>query len=246
MQPKISVITVVFNNVSEIKETMLSVLNQDYPDLEYIVIDGGSNDGTLEIIENYKLKIENDEFKNVDFKYISEKDSGIYEAMNKGIELATGEWITNVNAGDVLLEIPLIILAMPEIKKYDALCGSVIINNNKIIEPEFNWKMLIHNTLPHQGLYYNKEKLYAAYDTKYRIYSDFAYNIGMYKRKQKVYLYDKILCFHSTNGISNDKCGKQELFQIVKQQCGWFFEIVSFVYFKYQGLRLRIENVMKI
>lgn len=88
---KISIVTVVYNAFSLIEETMNSVLSQDYPDIEYIIIDGGSTDGTLEIIEHYRNQLA---------VVISEPDNGIYDAMNKGIARTTGEVIGMINAGD--------------------------------------------------------------------------------------------------------------------------------------------------
>ena len=90
-QPKISVITVVRNDVSHIEQTMLSVLNQTYPNVEYIVIDGGSTDGTVDIIMKYADKLA---------FWVSEPDGGIYPAMNKGLQHATGEWVNFMNSGD--------------------------------------------------------------------------------------------------------------------------------------------------
>jgi len=89
---KISIITVVCNAVSSIERTVLSVLNQTYGDVEYIIIDGGSTDGTVDVIKRFEGRIA---------KWVSEKDGGIYDAMNKGIRMATGEWIGIMNAGDV-------------------------------------------------------------------------------------------------------------------------------------------------
>jgi glycosyltransferase involved in cell wall biosynthesis len=82
--PTLSVITIVYNNVKDIERTMLSVLNQTYPNIEYIVVDGKSTDGTLQIINQYKSRIA---------KLISEKDEGIYDAMNKGLNAATGDYV---------------------------------------------------------------------------------------------------------------------------------------------------------
>ncbi|WP_346862596.1 glycosyltransferase family 2 protein [uncultured Draconibacterium sp.] len=87
----ISIITVVYNGEKHLEQTIQSVLNQTYPSVEYILIDGGSKDGTLDIIKKYDDKIA---------YWISEKDNGIYDAMNKGILAATGEWINFMNAGD--------------------------------------------------------------------------------------------------------------------------------------------------
>lgn len=89
---KVSVITVVRNAVDKIESTVKSVLAQDYDNVEYIVVDGCSTDGTFEIIDRYKNRLS---------AFVSEKDNGIYDALNKGIMMATGEWIGIMNAGDV-------------------------------------------------------------------------------------------------------------------------------------------------
>ena len=91
MSNKISVITVVFNDVANIRATMESFFSQTWEDKEYIVIDGGSTDGTVDIIKEYADKLA---------YWCSEKDNGIYDAMNKGIVHATGDWINILNSGD--------------------------------------------------------------------------------------------------------------------------------------------------
>jgi glycosyltransferase involved in cell wall biosynthesis len=88
--PRISVITVVYNGEKHIGRTIESVLNQHYPSIEYIIVDGKSTDGTLEVIQGYPDSI----------KVISEPDEGLYDAMNKGLEVATGEYVWFLNAGD--------------------------------------------------------------------------------------------------------------------------------------------------
>ncbi len=89
--PKISVVTVCYNSAATLEQTMLSVLGQSYPDIEYIVIDGGSTDGTVDIIKKYADRL---------VHWVSEPDKGIYDAMNKGIAAATGSYINFMNSGD--------------------------------------------------------------------------------------------------------------------------------------------------
>jgi glycosyltransferase involved in cell wall biosynthesis len=90
-EPLISIITVVYNGASTLEQTILSVINQTYKNIEYIIIDGGSTDGTIDIIRKYEDKLA---------YWVSEQDKGIYDAMNKGIEKATGELIGIINSDD--------------------------------------------------------------------------------------------------------------------------------------------------
>ncbi|WP_283685870.1 glycosyltransferase family 2 protein [Dysgonomonas sp. Marseille-Q5470] len=93
--PLISIITIAYNAVEVIENTILSVIKQTYSNIEYIIIDGGSTDGTIDIIKKYESYIT---------YWISEPDNGIYDAMNKGIKKATGDWINFINSGDCLLD----------------------------------------------------------------------------------------------------------------------------------------------
>ena len=231
-KPLISIVTVVFNEANLLEETIKSIINQSDDNIEYIIIDGGSTDSTLDIIQKYEAKID---------YWISEKDNGIYDAMNKAIKLATGIWITNINCGDKLLHIPINDLKLAIKGNYDALCGRVLTEEKNARIPKFNWTIYLHNTLPHQGLYYKKESIYSAYELGYKIFSDFAYNIGMYKKKQKVYLSTQILAFHSIIGASNNINNKNELFRVVYDKGGLLKLVLSYLYFKRMGFLQRFK-----
>ncbi len=97
--PKISIITVCYNAEKEIERTMISVLQQTYDNIEYIIFDGNSSDNTLKIINRIIVN-----YTNRDIHVVSEPDNGIYDAMNKGIKMASGEWLNMMNAGDVFAD----------------------------------------------------------------------------------------------------------------------------------------------
>ena len=111
MSNKISVITVVFNDVKHIRETMESFFSQTWEDKEYIVIDGGSTDGTADIIREYSNKLA---------FWCSEPDGGIYDAMNKGIDRCSGDWINILNSGDVFVNERVLEHCMEQCREQDA------------------------------------------------------------------------------------------------------------------------------
>ena len=96
---KISIITATYNSEATLKSSMLSVLNQSFQNIEYVIIDGNSTDETLELVKQHQLK-----FPQIEFKILSEPDSGIYDALNKGVQLATGEVIGFVHSDDILAD----------------------------------------------------------------------------------------------------------------------------------------------
>ena len=116
MNPKISVITISYNNKEGLEKSLKSVTSQDYKDFEYIVIDGGSNDGSKEILEKYSDKIN---------YWVSEPDKGIYNAMNKGIEVANGEYLLFINSGDELFSSGILTEVVPELNGADIIAGNL-------------------------------------------------------------------------------------------------------------------------
>lgn len=154
---KISIITISFNNKKDIESTILSVINQTYKDIQYIIIDGGSNDGTLEIIEKFN--------QNIDC-FISEPDKGIYDAINKGIKKATGEIVGLIHAGDRLYDNTVLDSVNHHfiVNDIDACYGhSVIVNNKETIvrinkSPKFKKSLFKKGWMPsHQSIYIRRE-----------------------------------------------------------------------------------------
>ncbi len=141
----ISIVTVVYNAKSDLELTLKSIKSQS-ANAEVIVIDGGSTDGTKEVIGQNK---------DIVSKSISEKDNGIYDAMNKGIDLATGEWIYFLNAGDVFFDYKTLELLVQKISEIDSdvLYGDVIISGTNQFQLNCDIsKMVVH----HQGIIYKK------------------------------------------------------------------------------------------
>lgn len=148
MKPTFSIVTVVYNNISRIMSTIDSVVNQSYKSIQYILIDGQSNDGTKEKILEYirsvaTITLEQKEkdilyleathnlYPSFTFKFLSEKDQGIYDAMNKGILLATQEWINFMNSGDRFYNFQILKdITNQNIQDYDIVYGGTEIREN--------------------------------------------------------------------------------------------------------------------
>ena len=112
LQPTFSIITITYNAVRLVEQTLLNVLSQSYPNIEYIVIDGGSTDGTVDIIKRYESGLA---------YWVSEPDKGIYDAMNKGLQKATGDYVWFINAGDTLCSSDTVQSVVSRLQKRKAL-----------------------------------------------------------------------------------------------------------------------------
>lgn len=230
--PLISVITVSYNAGETIKETILSVINQESNNYEYIIVDGGSTDGTLDVIKTYEDKVE---------LWISESDNGIYDAMNKGIKLAKGEYICFINSGDILKELPVDNLIL---NNASLLVFPVELSNGTVFIPKINSELKIRNTLPHQGCFY-KNTPELGFDIKFRVFSDFCLNQKMYKQGKEIKVFDMpIIAYHDMGGISHDKKYSREIFQVVKENFGFGYQMLSWIYFKKEGLKKRVKNIL--
>jgi len=204
--PKITVITVVYNAKSTIEETMLSVLNQTYSNIEYIVVDGASTDGTLDIIKDYETRTKNREFPNISFRYISEPDKGIYDAMNKGIDIASGEWINFMNAGDSFFENNVIDQI---VELYDGKSDIVYGDSCRHFE---TGKYIDRATLSkldymrncHQAFFVKTQLLkHNKFDTSYQICADAKIFYDAYKEGLKFQHISVVVCnYENSEGVS--------------------------------------------
>lgn len=228
--PLVSVITVVYNGVEHLAKTVESVLKLKTGAVEYIVIDGGSSDGTVDLLRQYEDRI--------DF-WVSEKDNGIYDAMNKGIRLARGDFILHLNIGDVLLCIPPALGGdLPP--NTAAFAGCVQIGKHNLHKPSIGPFLRLNNTIHHQGCFYRRtHKLH--YDTAYRVFADFDLNQRIFKSGGVIVLSDDIVASHDQGGISHNANHFYEVFKIVKSNQGLFWLVASFLYFKLCGVFRRIN-----
>ena len=170
--PLISIITVSFNCAKTIEETILSVINQSYTSIEYIIIDGKSTDGTIEIIKKYADRIS---------FWVSEKDDGIYDAMNKGLRKANGDFVLFLGGDDHLISFHVLQDIVPQLQP-TRVCvyhGDVYRCVSKdLYGGKYNRYKLAIKNIPHQALFYPKViyKNYN-YDVKYSLFADYQYNI---------------------------------------------------------------------
>ena len=180
--PIFSIITVVYNNVRDIEHTLKSVVSQTYKHVEYIVIDGLSTDGTLDVIEKYRPQIS---------VILSEKDNGIYDAMNKGLALATGDYVLFLNSGDELYSKETLANLAEVSEGADIIYGETfLINEQREIIGErrhkvpayFNWKSFRYGmNICHQAIYI-KRTIAEPYDLQYKLCADIDWVIKAAKK----------------------------------------------------------------
>jgi glycosyltransferase involved in cell wall biosynthesis len=225
----LTIITVTYNAAPAIVDTIESILQLKKENVEYLIIDGGSTDGTLDIIEKYENQID---------YWVSEKDEGIYNAMNKGIKKAKGKYICFINAGDILIELP---FQQLDQLQHSVLSFPVKLSSGAIFYPTINNNIKLRNTLPHQGCFYlNKPGL--SYNEKYIVFADFDLNQNYYKQRKSIKVFENpIVASHNLDGISHDKKYSKEIFSVVKNNFGTKYLVYSWLYFKMQGLKLRLK-----
>lgn len=220
-QPKLSVITVVYNDVKGIERTMLSVLNQTYPNIEYILIDGLSTDGTLDVIKKYKDRI----------KLISEKDSGIYDAMNKGLILATGDYVLFMNSGDEIHAPDTVTKVFTTANDADIYYGETEMINDKgeslgrrrhKTPGNFTLKSFKYGmSISHQAIYIRRS-LTEPFDRKYALSADIDWILNAVKKANVIVNTHQYVAKYLVGGMSKKRHRQSlmERFDIMKKYYG--------------------------
>jgi len=225
----VSIIVVVFRARGEISPLLESIFAVERPGVEVIVIDGGSDDGTAELIREYDDRID---------YWISEPDTGIYNAMNKGLAVATGDYILHLNAGDRLRSVPSDALRRCMAEKIDVVCCPVLMDKSVVYLPKTGPRMLIENIWHHQGTFYRRLG-HPGYDEGYRVYGDFDLNQRLAKEGRRVRLLNDVVAEHQNNGISVTGLGQHsvELWKSVSANAGPMYVPIAFVWHKLYFLR---------
>lgn len=236
---KITIITVCYNASSTIGETIKSVINQSYKNLEYIIIDGESTDGTKEIIENYK--------KIFPIIYISEKDNGIYDAMNKGLDLATGDYLNFMNADDYFFNNTVVEEVVPFLnKQYDIVYGNMEVRykNFKFIKNEPEPKYLWMGPINHQSSFIKTSTMKKyKYNISNKIVADFEFFLTVYYNSGKLLKINKTIASFSNDGISqkNDKQVIIDCYSVLKKFDNSF--IVK-IYYKILMIKILLKKIL--
>ncbi|HEY6142821.1 MAG TPA: glycosyltransferase family 2 protein [Flavobacterium sp.] len=214
--PKISIITINYNNLVGLKRTVDSVVNQTWQEFEYIVIDGGSTDDSATYIESQS--------EHIDY-WVSEPDKGIYNAMNKGIAKATGEYLLFLNSGDHLYDYEVLKNGFHYLSNFDLISFDMIVvgeNKNKLffIPKELRFSDLFFHTLPHPSTFI-KKKLFdyvGLYDENLKIVSDWKFFIlALFKFKCSYVKVNEILSCFYTGGISSQIDYSEERVQVIAE-----------------------------
>ncbi|MES2274560.1 MAG: glycosyltransferase family 2 protein [Bacteroidota bacterium] len=222
LHPVLSVITIVYNNARDIERTILSVTNQSYPHIEYIVVDGLSNDGTLDVIAKYKARVS---------KLISERDEGIYDAMNKGLAAATGYYVIFMNSGDEFYDNATVAKVFATAPDADIYYGETEMIDEQLqslgrrrhkAPDNFTWRSFNYGmSISHQAIYIRRA-LAEPYDRRYQLSADIDWIIRAAKKAKNIVKVDGYVAKYLVGGMSKKRHRQSlnERFDIMKRHYG--------------------------
>ena len=209
--PKLSIITINLNNKAGLRKTIRSVVSQTYADYEYILIDGGSTDGSVDVIKEHDDRIS---------YWVSEPDKGIYNAMNKGIKMASGDYCLFLNSGDYFLNSTVLEICLNSLFTEDIIYGNVVFDRQGILETFKTPAMLTFyyfyiNSIPHPCSFIKRDLFFqiGLYNERYKIVSDWEFFLKAIFLKNSTLKYiDKEIAAINCTGISmnsGDLCEKE-------------------------------------
>ncbi|MGF1923394.1 MAG: glycosyltransferase family 2 protein [Bacteroidia bacterium] len=230
--PKLSIVTIVYNNAAGIERTMLSVLNQTYTNIEYIIIDGASTDGTKEIVQKYGERLT---------KFISEPDKGLYDAMNKGLALATGDYVLFMNSGDeiyatetvaeVFASAPSADIYYGETEMFDENWKSLGQRRHRAPE-HFDWHSFKFGmNVSHQAIYI-KRSLTEPFDLRYKYSSDIDWILKAAKKSSNIVNTHLYVAKYLIGGVSKQKhlASLKERFKILSHYYGFIPNLINHLF----------------
>lgn len=233
--PLVTIITVVFNGVNELEETILSIKDHCGNNLEYIIIDGGSDDGTVEIVRKYDSVLA---------YWISEPDRGIYDALNKGISVSKGYFFYVLNVGDKLIEFPRKELIDAKALNVDVVLFDVLLSNNIVFRSKLDSRIRFGNTIHHQGAFYKRD-LNIQYDLRYNVFSDFNTNQLLFLQKKQFLKFEKVVGYHSLDGVSHNEKYLGEYLEITRRNFGVPYMLIGYLYVKFGRLKNRLRKLLQ-
>lgn len=235
--PRFSVITVTYNAADVLEDTIQSVITQTYHHVEYIIIDGGSTDGTLDIIRRYRDRIA---------CVVSERDRGLYDAMNKGMARATGDYLIFLNAGDSFHEDDTLLHAVHSLAGGEEL-PDVIYGETELVDREghfvrmrrlsapgrLTWRSFRQGMLVCHQAFWPKAEIAPQYDLRYRFSADFDWCIRILKQAKATHNTRLTLIDYLDEGLTtrNHRASLLERFRIMARHYGWACTLLCHAWF---------------
>ena len=238
---KLSVITITWNAAATLERTLRSVREQSWPHIEHLIIDGGSDDGTLELIGR---------FANEQLRWVSEPDRGLYDAMNKGAAMAKGDYLCFLNAGDTFFAadtVEKMMLTFEDASAPDILYGETAIVDNagtflhmrRLKAPEkLNWKSFRQGMVVCHQAFIVKRELFEPYNLAYRFSSDFDWSIRMMKKATSIHNTRLTLINYLNEGMTtrNRKASLKERYRIMARHYGQLSTFLHHLWFVVRAL----------
>ena len=202
--PKVSIITPTYNSEALIKTCLTSVSSQSYGNKEHLIIDNASTDKTADIVRTFAEQ-------HPHIHLVSEKDNGIYDALNKGIEHITGDWVLILGSDDTFFDNDVLkdVFTRQDAAEYDVIYGNVQWGENgKIYDKEFSRLKLIEKNICQQAIFYSSPLFskFGPFETQYKILADWVFNMKWFNQQEIKRLYiDRIIAIYNPYGYSSDK-----------------------------------------